>query len=243
MPRMRTFIVGLLTAGALWGGAASAQASSAALTNIVATTDQLTFDLHIDWSECKTYSFGATTCTWGASVRVQEPDTDCVDPTNGVALWGSGLQTASGVIDRSVTAPMMPGLQLTLCLWVYSQSSGQWTAAARADVTGALPPPEPPQPWTAAEAKSSALFSIQQLSADAEALTATCKAGLPAVCAATWSDKVSRWRGQITLTDQTATFAGQRASSACLKRHRITCWRSAGFVWDPSKDPSITPTH
>jgi hypothetical protein len=104
----------------------------------------------------------------------QEPDTDCVDPTNGVALWASALQTAPAVIDRSVTAP--------------------------------------------------------------------CQAGLSPVCAATWSDKVSRWRGQTTLTDQAATFAGQRASTACLKRHRTTCWRSAGFVWDPSKEPSITST-
>jgi hypothetical protein len=239
---MRTFILGLLTAGVLLTGAAGAQASSATLTNIVTTTDRLTFDLHIDWSECKTYGFGATTCTWGASARIQEPDSDCVDPTNGVALWGSGLQTAPGVIDRSVTAPMLPGLRLTLCLWVYSQSSGQWTAAASAAVTGALPPPPPPEPWTVAEAKSSALFTIQQRSADAEALTATCKAGLSAVCGTTWSDSVSRWRGQITLTDQTATFAGQRASNACLKRHRTTCWHAVGRVWDPAQEPTVTPT-
>src|SRR3954471_6932964 len=108
MPRMRTFILGLLTVGALLAAAPSAQASSATLTNVVATTDQFTFDLHIDWSECKTYSFGVATCSWGASARIQEPDTDCVDPTNGVAIWSSGLQTAPGVIDRSLTGPMRP---------------------------------------------------------------------------------------------------------------------------------------
>ncbi len=150
MPWMRTFILGLLTVGALLGGAASAQASSATLTNIVATTDQYTFDLHVDWSECKTFRFGAAICTWAASVRFQEPDTPCVDPTNGTVLWSSGLKTAAGVIDRSVTAPILPGLQLTLCLWVYSQSTGEWTAAARADVTGASRPrlPHSPGPLT-----------------------------------------------------------------------------------------------
>jgi hypothetical protein len=239
VPRRRTLLLGLLIAGALLGGAANAQASSATLTNIVATTDQLTFDLHVDWSECKTYSFGATTCTWAASARIQEPDTDCVDPTNGAALWSSGLQLAPGVIDRTLTAPMLPGLRLTLCLWVYTQASGGWTAAARADVTGALPPP---QPWTVAEAKSTALFAIQQRSADAAALTATCQGGMTAVCTASWSDATSRWRGRFTLTDQSATFAGQQASTACLQRHRTTCWRAAGFVWDPAQEPAVTPT-
>jgi hypothetical protein len=227
----------------LLAAASVAQANSGAITNVVATTEQLTFNVHLDWSECHAIGFGSASCGWGAMARYQEPDTECTDFSAGVRIWGSGTQSMPGAIDQAVTTPLIPGVRMTLCLWVYSYVSAQWAPVARAsvDAPDLPPPPVEPHAWTAAEATSSALYFTQLASADARRISATCQPGLSAVCATSWTDATYGWHGTLTIGQDTATFAGEKASLACLKRHRRGCWHAAKLLWDPAKDPPVAP--